>query len=450
MLLVEGDAILDDAVLQVGVRGNDKLVEGSALTLFRVDGSISAEGFAPGDTVPIKVGSTVISNIVLDPIFDGELSGGTFTGIVTYPPDSGDDEDPWSPPLTPPEEIDPKPEPGPDDGGGGGGDIGGDVTGNTASEESKALSEGFLGAIGLTSQGSDLIAFEGSPAAVRSADAAGAYSAAGFGAASGGVVRHNTGSYAETRGFSIMAGLAKGIDMTSGRLTLGVFAELGSGSYDTYNSFAGAIVEGDGDARYLGGGALFRMDFNSSRAKGGAYLEASARGGTLRNKYKSLDLKDISGVAAEYETSSGYYGFHLGAGYIWGISDRINLDLYGKYFWTRQKGCETTLSTGEDLRFEDSDSSRIRVGGRISYAATRLISPYFGLAYERELQGKARVTTNGLPIDVPSLSGSTGVGELGFELSPGESFPLTFDLGAQGYTGKKEGVTGSIKINYVF
>jgi hypothetical protein len=42
------------------------------------------------------------------------------------------------------------------------------------------------------------------------------------------------------------------------------------------------------------------------------------------------------------------------------------------------------------------------------------------------------------------------MGELGLSLKPSQSLPLSFDLGVQGYTGKREGVTGSLQIKLEF
>jgi hypothetical protein len=48
----------------------------------------------------------------------------------------------------------------------------------------------------------------------------------------------------------------------------------------------------------------------------------------------------------------------------------------------------------------------------------------------------------------PDLKGGTGIGELGLSLKPSPSLPLTIDLGVQGYTGTREGVTGSLRLKF--
>jgi outer membrane autotransporter protein len=253
---------------------------------------------------------------------------------------------------------------------------------------------------------------------------------------------------------SLLAGLSWGRDFTPGRLTLGAFFEYGNGSYDTYNSFSNAAsVHGDGDIYHIGGGVLGRMDFVPVGILGGPgrfYAEASVRAGGVHNEYSSSDLRDALGRTADYDSSSAYYGFHLGTGYVWNIMDKAALDLYGKYFWTRQEGDSVTLSTGDPVKFEDVDSSRLRLGGRFAYAVNEHVSPYVGAAWEHEFDGRARATTNGFDIDAPSLRGDTGIGELGVTLKPSQSLPLSFDLGVQGYTGKREGITGSLQLRYNF
>ncbi|MDR2788464.1 MAG: hypothetical protein LBD06_08945, partial [Candidatus Accumulibacter sp.] len=61
-----------------------------------------------------------------------------------------------------------------------------------------------------------------------------------------------------------------------------------------------------------------------------------------------------------------------------------------------------------------------------------------------------RATAHGYEITRPDLKGGTGIGEIGLSMKPSPSLPLTIDLGVQGYTGKRDGVTGSFRLNYRF
>jgi len=317
-------------------------------------------------------------------------------------------------------------------------------------EQTKALNEGFLSDLALTNQGADLVAGKGLAEAVRAGVSADyEYGLGIFGFLSGGWSRYNTGSHVDVSGLTFLTGLSKGLDFEPGRLTLGAFFEYGEGSYDIYNSFGNAAsVHGHGDIRHLGGGLIGRLDF-AAAGPGHIYTEASLRAGGLHNEYRS-DLRDSLGREAEYGSNSPYYGFHLGSGYVWNITDKADLDLYGKYFWTRVEGDSVRLSTGDPVSFKDADSSRPRGGARLSYAVNEYVSPYVGAAYEYEFAGRSQASTSGYAIEAPSLRGGTGLGELGLTFKPSATLPLSFDLGLEGYAGKREGLTGSLQVRYEF
>lgn len=122
---------------------------------------------------------------------------------------------------------------------------------------------------------------------------------------------------------------------------------------------------------------------------------------------------------------------HTPHGFPWNINEAASLDLYGRDFWTRQEGDSVRLSTGENLRFKDADSSRLRFGGRFAYTVNEHVAPYIGAVWEHEFNGTARATTNGFDINAPNLRGGTGMGELGLTLTPSADLPLTIDLGGQ-------------------
>jgi outer membrane autotransporter protein len=313
--------------------------------------------------------------------------------------------------------------------------------------QTKALAEGQTAGLAFLTQGSDLIAGSGMKAAVSGANAAHGLSA--FAAVSGGRSRYDTGSHVDVSGVSLMAGLAFGTDLNPGRLTLGAFFEGGWGSYDSYNSFrSAASVDGDGDTSYVGGGILGRFD-SRPLGPGKAYVEASARMGASDTDFSSTDLSDGFGKHARYDLETTYYGLHTGAGYVWQITEAAALDLSGKYFWTRQ-GSDSMHIAGDPVKFKATDSHRLRAGGRLTLAVTEHVSPYIGAAYEHELDGEADARVYGHRISSPDLSGPTGIGEIGLALLGGEQAPLSLDLGVQGYTGTREGVTGSLRMKLEF
>ena len=309
LLRVTGDADVSGSACNVGLAGGTSLASGSTLTLLEVDPdkTLTANNLQRGNGI-VQIGSTVAHDITADVNLDPTTRR---LNAVTA-----------------------------------------QVSPGRATDQSKALSEGFLGGLALNLQGADLVAGRGMDSAVRASsgtDDAERHGFAGFGALSGGSLRYNTGSHLDMNSLSLLTGLAWGIDLAPGRLTLGAFFEYGNGSYDTHNSFTNAAsVDGDGNAYYLGGGILARMDFVNI-GPGRFYAEASGRAGKTHNEYDSSDLRDAAGRKADYDSSSPYYGLHFGTGYVWNINDAATLDLYGKYFWTRQQGDSVGLSTGEHL-----------------------------------------------------------------------------------------------------
>lgn len=327
------------------------------------------------------------------------------------------------------------------------------VTDTRLNPQTKALSEGHVSGTALALQGADLAAGKGMEAAgqaVRASLAEGGKGVAAFGALSGGWSRYNTGSHIDVSGFSLLTGLAWGADSVLGQFTSSLFFEFGSATTGTYNSFSNAAsVSGDGSTWYMGAGLLARMDFNDC-GPGHFYAEASGRAGGLHNEYRNDDLRDGDGRRADFDTTTPYVSLHAGLGYIWNLTDALSLDLHAKYFWTWQDSADTDLSTGEALHFDAVNSHRLRLGGRLTWAVNEHISPYVGAAWEHEFDGTARATSLGYDLDAPSLKGDTGIGELGLSWTPSATTPLTIDLSVQGYTGVREGYTGSFMVKWEF
>ena len=324
------------------------------------------------------------------------------------------------------------------------------VTTQTVNEQTKALSTGFLGGgLALTSQGSNLIDWRGINEAVSAAWRTGdSGSGSGiFAAFSAGTARYDVGSRMDLSNVALMAGLAWGEFFNPTRLTFGTFFEYGGGSYHAYDSFAdSAPVTGNGDAHYIGGGFLGRMD--SKAGRGNFYTEASFRVGVANNEYVGANMGPYAGRGVSYDSSSAYFGLHFGTGYLWNINDKTSLDMFGKHFWTRQQGDSVTLSTGDPVKFDNADSHRLRTGGRLSFAANEIVETYAGAAYEYEHSGDMRASTSGYDMDAPSLRGGTFVGEFGLTLKLFKTRPLFFDLGMRSYGGKSSGVMGSIRAGH--
>ena len=102
------------------------------------------------------------------------------------------------------------------------------------------------------------------------------------------------------------------------------------------------------------------------------------------------------------------------------------------------------------MRFEDVDSRRLRVGGRLTLTAGERARPYLGAAWEREFDGAADASIMGHPIEAPTLKGDTAVGELGLSIALTEGGRATLDAGVRGYAGKAKGFGGNLTLRFDF
>lgn len=262
----------------------------------------------------------------------------------------------------------------------------------------KALSEGWLSGMALANMGSDLAAGAAldnarqATAGMARGNGGSSYGLAAFGALSGGASRYNTGSHVDVSGVSALVGMARRFDAAPGSFLTGAFFEYGYGHSSTHNGFDDrSAVDGNGQSSYYGGGLLARFDVTTSPLAG-LYAEGSFRLGRLSTDWHSDDLRDALGRRADYDSSVPYYGAHAGLGYIWDLSEKTSLDVYGKYFWTRVKGDSVRLSTGDPVDFKATDSQRLRAGARFTKVLDGRVVPYLGAAWEHEFDGRARAT----------------------------------------------------------
>ncbi|MDR1041065.1 MAG: autotransporter-associated beta strand repeat-containing protein, partial [Deltaproteobacteria bacterium] len=322
----------------------------------------------------------------------------------------------------------------------------------SADRRAKALSEGFLAGVTFLNAGAGLLAGQGMSEAVAAGKGSvhGGNSLGIFSVISGDRSRYVSGSHVDVKNLTLLVGLSLGADLAPGHLTVGTFFEYGNGSYDTYNSFVNApSVSGNGDIDLAGGGIAGRMDFNDT-GPGHFFAESSFRTGRVHNEFGSSDLRDVQGLPARYKSSSAWYGFHLGTGYVWNVADSVSLEIFGKYFRTSLKGDTVRLSTGDSVKFDDSESSRLRLGSRLAWAVNEHLTHFMGAAWEREFDAFSRADFGGYSIDAPTLRGDTGIGELGLSFRPSLFLPMTFELGVQGYVGKRKGVSGSLHMKVEF
>ena len=316
-------------------------------------------------------------------------------------------------------------------------------------ERAKSLVETRAATTTFVNAGADMLASQGFAQAANAValDAAenaksgtpGVQSVGGFtpfAAVGGSSLRAESGSYVDTKGFGLNIGFARELPNAQGKLLFGPVVEYGGGNYDSHLDDG---TRGEGKAHYAGVGVMARQVNND-----GFYYEGSLRGGRVTSDYKG-DLDSIGRV--DYDSSSNYFAAHLGVGKAFALGNGNTLDGYCKYFYSHQAGDDTTVHIAgmadERGHFDAVDSHRIRIGARLTHKVNERNSYYGGLAYQYEFNGDARAAFSGNSVPSPSLKGSSGMLELGWQVKPGED-QLKLDLGVTGWAGKQRG--GSVQL----
>ena len=311
----------------------------------------------------------------------------------------------------------------------------GSVSGLSA--ESKSLAETRAGGIAILNDGATLMAgtsLVNAKAAAKAANLSaqggeGAPAPAGFtpfAAVGANNMRYETGSYVDSKGWGINVGMARELTYKKSVLTIAPLIEYGRSNYDSYLDSG---THGSGKQQFLGVGAIVRQDFTK-----GTYVEGSLRAGRMKGDYNSGDMN------ASYDTASNYFGLHLGVGKIVNLDKKNKLDIYGKLFYTKQAGDDVKLSTGAVYNFEAIDSVRTRLGARWTAELAKNSNLYVGLAWDHEFDSKARATYKGFSTPTPSMKGDSCLLELGWQVKPKETSPLSINLNLTSWCGKQKGV----------
>ena len=303
----------------------------------------------------------------------------------------------------------------------------------TANTNSKTLAESFLGSIAFINQGAEFIADEGIAAMVDSSEL-GVLNT--FGAIHGGSSNYKTGSRVDVDGYSLMAGASYKI---SPQWILGGFIEAGWADSDSHVEG----TKGEGEHDYYGVGLATRYMLNDA-----LYVDGSLRIGQASTEFKGL----YAGDSAKYDSDSFYVTAHAGTGYVFNLTDTVNLDVYGRYLITYLDGDDVNLHNkfGDKLDMDLTVTHAVRLGGRLTGAFCPYAGWKVGLAYEHVFDGDAESSVNSFNLEVPSLEGDTGIMEVGVTMKPSLNSHWAMDLGAKGYAGDREGVTGSIQVRYAF
>lgn len=302
-----------------------------------------------------------------------------------------------------------------------------------ATESSKTLAESLLGTVAFINQGAEFIADEGIAAMV---DAAKLGEVTAFDVMQGGSTHYNTGSYVDVDGVTFMAGAGLRINPN---WTMAGFVEAGWAN-------SASLVEGtrgDGDHEYFGVGFATRY-----QTDGVLYVDGSLRAGRATTEFAGRYGQD----SASYDAKSLYMSAHVGLGALWDLNESLKLDTYARYMVTYLDDDDVDLNNryNDKLDLDSTVTHAVRAGARLLGDFNDYASWKVGAAYEHVFDGDAESAVNSFSLDVPSLEGDTGVFELGMRIRPSLESNWAVDLGAKGYVGDREGVTGNMTVRYSF
>lgn len=329
------------------------------------------------------------------------------------------------------------------------------ILGSTTPPDAGGPSDGSISGGGIINGGSDVIAGLGMENALEAArvaawphDNSEPWGLGVFGVFSGGHMRYNADAPVDMDSTILVTGVVKLWYLPAAEMVAGVFFDAGFGTYTSLRRAEGRSLGADGNSRYYGGGALARYTRTTGKLRG-LYAEATARAGSLTTRYNSDALSAAASRDVSYTATSPYHAGHAGLGYVWRVGEKATLDIYGKLFLTHVGGVSVDIA-GDPVELEPLDSRRLRGGARFSYSFRENVSAYVGAAYEREFDGRARASAYGQSLPSTSLTGNTGIGEAGVTVSTGENNDFSLSLGVQGFTGKREGIMGSLRMQYLF
>ena len=260
-----------------------------------------------------------------------------------------------------------------------------------------------------------------------------------FASMGGGVGRYKTGSHVDTHTWSAVVAVGSKRDHKKGNLEWGVFAEYGRGNYTLHDDNGG---RGDGNTHYAGGGLLTKWT-----NKHDVYTEASFRMGRMSDSASNM-LRDVLGNTYGYDVHANYFGGHVGLGKIYKVKGNKDLDVYGKFFYTRRNGVDFDAG-GNHYSLDSVASKLLRIGARYG-SNDRKWNWYGGLAYEYEFGGESKGSVDGLAIRSASIKGASVRGEIGVRLEATKTNPWKADISIYGYGGKHRGIGGTVSVAYMF
>ncbi len=133
------------------------------------------------------------------------------------------------------------------------------------------------------------------------------------------------------------------------------------------------------------------------------------------------------------------------------MGDALALTPYARYTLTHP-GSDTVSLQGltSRLHLDPVSAHTLRAGVDAKWRLSNTAALTCGLAEERIWRGRAESQLGGIDLKAPSLSGTSGIIDVGVTLTPEAVKGLSLSLGASGRVGDVRGATGTLRVAYAF
>ena len=229
---------------------------------------------------------------------------------------------------------------------------------------------------------------------------------------------------------------------------VGGFMEMGHGTYDTKTAEVGSlfgVAAGDGKHNYVG----FGVYGNYATPVDWLHVTGYVKGGWLRSEF----AVDLGGVDEDFDRTSNYWGAHLGVYGEFAVADKFKNRTFINYFYDGREGENYRSKGGVEYHLDALNLHWAQVGSVFEYAYTSTLRPYVALTYEyafkADAKGKFTDQDGSMALNAADLEGSTGIASMGWTYQ-NEAKSFEFDIGLNGYVGKRQGVSAQAQAAWKF
>ena len=303
----------------------------------------------------------------------------------------------------------------------------------TANVNSESLSQNRLSSIASANQSAQFAADSGLSAMKDQL-----YGKNWFFAGEGGMNKYGHGfNKIELNGGSVITGMMNNFDGT----LLGGFFEASWGHASSKEN----VFSAKSNIQSYGVGVLASREIYPNWE-----VDGSLRFGWMRNSFKGRYF-DVDG-SSDFKTNMAYVSGHIGTAYNFSVSDETTISPYARYIVSYLGSDKVNAgSVEEDLyKANATVSHTLRAGVKVNTQISENFKFVGGVAVDETMGAKAKGRVSGYDLKTLSVNGTTAVGELKLQAVPTSTSPWKFELGVNGYAGKRRGFSGEASVNYSF